>query len=131
MRIRNDTRRIKLSKKTPRIIIKQAGARGGKGPKGDPGKGLPPGGTDGQVLYKNSDESYDTEWRTPTYSDKNYVQNFTTSSTVSVNHNLNKYPSVTVIDSAGDEVQGEVIHTNMFQLTVKFNAPFSGRITCN
>ena len=33
-----------------------------KGDKGDPGEGVPTGGTTGQVLIKSSDADYDTEW---------------------------------------------------------------------
>ena len=32
--------------------------------KGDPGEGVPTGGTTGQYLRKKSDEDYDTEWAT-------------------------------------------------------------------
>ena len=37
-----------------------------RGPKGDPGVGIPPGGAAGQVLMKVSDTDYDTDWQTPT-----------------------------------------------------------------
>lgn len=37
-----------------------------RGPKGDPGVGVPPGGAAGQVLTKVSGADYDTGWRTPT-----------------------------------------------------------------
>lgn len=39
-----------------------AGADGGTGPQGDPGIGVPTGGTTGQVLAKATDTDYDTEW---------------------------------------------------------------------
>lgn len=43
-----------------------AGKFNGKpGVKGDPGVGVPPGGTTGQVLTKASGADYGTEWRTP------------------------------------------------------------------
>jgi hypothetical protein len=35
---------------------------GPQGPKGDPGYGVPPGGTEGQVLAKASNSDYDVEW---------------------------------------------------------------------
>ncbi len=35
-----------------------------RGPKGDPGVGVPPGGAAGQMLVKKSGSDYDTEWRT-------------------------------------------------------------------
>lgn len=43
-----------------------------------------------------------------------------------VNHNLNAVPAVTIIDSAGTEVEGEVTHTTPNQSVLRFNAPFSG-----
>ena len=47
----------------------------------------------------------------------------TTSNTWVINHNLNRYPSVTVIDSGGTIVQGTVIYNSNTQLTITF---FSG-----
>ena len=53
------------------------------------------------------------------------------SSTWSITHNLNKYPSVSVVDSSNEEVIGEVQHINPNSLTVKFSAPFSGKAFVN
>ena len=53
------------------------------------------------------------------------------SSTWSITHNLNKYPSVSVVDSSNEEVIGEVQHINSNSLTVKFSAPFSGKAFLN
>lgn len=44
-----------------------------------------------------------------------------------VSHNLNFYPSVTVFNSAGDQVEGNVVHTNETSLTITFSAPLSGK----
>lgn len=46
-------------------------------------------------------------------------------------HNLNKHPSVTVVDSAGSVVVGEVLYINENVLDVSFSAPFSGRAYLN
>ena len=43
-----------------------------------------------------------------------------------INHNLNKKPSVTVVDSAGSEVIGEVIYIDDNNLELHFSAQFSG-----
>lgn len=134
IRLNHTSNTAKTYKISPRIVVKQVGRRGEQGPqgsKGDTGYGMPTGGLTGQVLQKNSDNPFDFSWFTPSFLDKNYVLSFSVQSTVVVNHNLNKYPSVTVIDSAGDEVQGEVYHMNTSQLVLKFNAPFSGKVTCN
>lgn len=63
--------------------------------------------------------------------DKYYTQSFTTATTVVVPHNLSKYPAITIIDSAGDEVVGDVRHDSSNQVTLNFSAPFSGTVTCN
>ena len=53
------------------------------------------------------------------------------SSTWNITHNLNKYPSVSIVDSSNEEVIGEVEHINSNSLTVKFSAPFSGKAFVN
>ena len=55
--------------------------------------------TIGQVLAKSSSDSFDYKWISPAIADLNYTQDFTVTDTVTVNHNLNKFPSVSVIDS--------------------------------
>lgn len=49
----------------------------------------------------------------------------------SVTHNLGKYPSVSVIDSANEEVIGEVEHIDSNLLNIKFTAVFSGKAFIN
>ena len=64
--------------------------------------------------------------------DLNYVHNQIAAASVwNVVHNLGKYPSITVIDTANTEVEGDVnyIDQNTAQLT--FSAPFSGKAHCN
>ncbi len=41
-------------------------------------------------------------------------------------HGLDRYPSVTVIDSAGEEIDGDVRYVDANTITVTFAAPFSG-----
>lgn len=48
-----------------------------------------------------------------------------------ITHNLGKYPSVTIVDSAGDEVEGMVNHTSFSSLIVTFSAAFSGKAYLN
>ena len=43
-----------------------------------------------------------------------------------VNHNLGFKPNVTVVDSAGNIVEGEITYTNSNSLTVSFQSAFSG-----
>lgn len=60
-------------------------------------------------------------------SDSNYVHDQMVPSALWViQHNLGKFPSVTVFDSSGAEVEGFTAHTNAFRLTIEFSAAFSG-----
>jgi hypothetical protein len=43
-----------------------------------------------------------------------------------ITHNLNFNPNVTVVDSAGTNVEGEVQYINLNQLRVVFSSAFSG-----
>ncbi len=53
------------------------------------------------------------------------------STTWTVNHNMNKYPSVNIVDSANDEVTGEVKYNTLNQITITFTAAFSGKAYLN
>lgn len=46
-------------------------------------------------------------------------------------HNLNKYPAVSIIDSAGDEVVGNVHYDSVNQVTITFTGAFKGTATLN
>jgi len=64
--------------------------------------------------------------------DKNFVfTQGTPATTWTITHNLNKFPSVSVVDSANEIVYGEVIYTNTNSLTVTFTAAFSGKAYLN
>lgn len=54
-----------------------------------------------------------------------YTQS-TPSSTWVIEHALGGHPSVTVVDSAGTTVFGEVKYDSTTQVTVSFTVPFSG-----
>ena len=53
------------------------------------------------------------------------------SATWVVNHNLNKYCSVTVVDSADNIVVGEVLYNSLNQVTLTFAGAFSGKAFFN
>lgn len=75
------------------------------GPAGPPG---PPGtpGSGGDLAYTHTQLAPSTTWL--------------------VTHNLGKYPAVTVVDSGGTLVVGDVQHTSPNQLTITFTAAFGG-----
>lgn len=130
--IKQSNSNIRLTQLKYNIRFKSSGPRGLQGEKGDPGVGLPAGGSTGDIIVKQSDADYDFTYVSPNnLADKNYVQSFTTTTSVMVNHNLNKYPSVSVLDSAGDEVIGVVKYDTLDTLTLIFTDPFSGTVTCN
>lgn len=61
-----------------------------------------------------------------------YVHTQTVAAAVwTITHNLGKYPSVSIVDSANDEVIGEVRYTNTNQVVVTFSAAFSGKAFLN
>ena len=53
------------------------------------------------------------------------------SNTWTINHNLNKYPSITVQDSAGSIVVGEITYNNKNTITITFSGAFSGEAHLN
>ena len=48
-----------------------------------------------------------------------------------ITHNLHKYPSVTIVDSAGSVVMGEITYENKNKLKVTFTAEFGGSAYLN
>ena len=48
-----------------------------------------------------------------------------------VTHNLNRFPSVTVVDSAGDEIYANVDYVDANNLTVTFATPTTGTVYLN
>ena len=64
--------------------------------------------------------------------DANFVYTQSSPSAVWViNHNLNKYCSVTVVDSADNMVFGEVLYNSLNQVTLTFAGAFSGKAFFN
>ena len=53
------------------------------------------------------------------------------STTLNVNHNLGKFPSVTVIDTANTVVNGEYEYIDNNNITLKFSAAFAGKAYLN
>jgi hypothetical protein len=94
---------------------------------------VPTGGSSGQVLAKNSGTSFDMVWVNQVVAtDKHYefTQN-TATSVWNITHNLNTYPSITVVDSAGNEVEGSVQFTSSNTITITFSAGFAGKAYLN
>lgn len=89
------------------------------------------------ILYEggsgalNNNEYYGVA-RSVVNEDKTYKHTQSvSSSTWVVEHNLNKYPSVTVQDSAGSIVIGEITYNNKNTVTLTFSGAFSGEAHFN
>jgi hypothetical protein len=66
------------------------------------------------------------------YRDKHYKHIQSVSSNVwNINHDLYKHPSVTVKDSAGSTVIGEVEYVDLNNITITFSGAFSGEAYLN
>ncbi len=59
-----------------------------------------------------------------------YVQGVPSTSW-NIQHNLGKFPSITVIDSAGTVVNGEYTYIDINNVTLTFSAPFAGTAYLN
>jgi len=53
------------------------------------------------------------------------------SATWTINHNLGKYPSVTIVTSAGDEVEGDIDYTSINTVQLTFSGAFAGKAYLN
>lgn len=63
---------------------------------------------------------------------ENYVHDQQTASVSWViTHNMNKYPAVNIVDTANDEVIGDVKYNSLNQITITFTAAFSGKAYLN
>jgi hypothetical protein len=96
-------------------------------PIGGPGGGVPAGGSPGQVLSKLTASDYDTTWVTVAGAIASYRHVQTVSSAVwTIAHNLGFYPNVSVVDSSGREVIGEINYVSMNTVQITFSAAFGG-----
>lgn len=79
--------------------------------------------TTGKLVFKSAADGI---------GDKHYAHTQSeASATWVVNHNLGKYPSVSVVDSAGELVVGQVDYNSTSQATLTFVGAFSGKAYFN
>lgn len=68
----------------------------------------------------------------PNVGDKNFVYTQLVASSVwNVVHNLDKFPSVSVVDDDQNQVFGSVVYNTVNDLTITFNGAFSGKAYIN
>lgn len=63
--------------------------------------------------------------------DKHFEYTISGQTDLTVTHNLNKFPSITVIDSANDEVEGDYQYIDNNNVRLIFSAGFSGKAIFN
>ena len=51
----------------------------------------------------------------------------TASNTWTISHNLNFYPNVTVVDSAGTVIEGEIAYVSRSEIVLTFRSSFTGQ----
>jgi hypothetical protein len=86
-------------------------------------------GTAGQIL---SSTGVGTEWISATQADKTYIYVQSIPSVLwNINHNLDKFPSVSVVNINNVLLYGEVTYIDSNNLTIAFSAGFSGKAYMN
>jgi hypothetical protein len=83
------------------------GARGPQGIQGPPGTGTTPEEIVALTSYTHNQIASSTTW--------------------TVNHGLTFKPNVTVFDSAGTQLEAEIVHNDNNSLTINFSASMSGK----
>ncbi|MEN6295022.1 MAG: hypothetical protein ABFD61_02695 [Chloroherpetonaceae bacterium] len=64
--------------------------------------------------------------------DANYVHyQLSPASTWNVVHNLNKKPSIEIIDSASSKIEGDIVYIDDNNVQINFTSAFGGTATCN
>ena len=120
---------IKLLMQEYKKLQKLKGIPGTQGRQGEDGKSAY------EIAKEHGFTGTEAEWLESlkgTGGDKHYVHKQETSSdTWEVTHGLGKEPAVTVADSAGTEVIGEVEYVNLNKCILRFQAPFSGKAIFN
>ena len=81
-----------------------------------------------------ADKYYAMSFSPKGQTDKNYVSpnlNFSAGVAQTITHGLNKFPSVTVVDSGGSHIVGDVQHINENSFTITFTASFQAKVYAN
>lgn len=85
------------------------------------------GGANGEILLNSTLQMNNNILQTVTYIHRQDAA----SDTWNVAHNLNKYPSVSVIDSGDNVVYGDITYIDKNNLQIKFSAAFGGKAYLN
>jgi len=89
-----------------------------------------PGGGSGDMLSAVYDPIINAN--TAKKTDAGYVHDQPIAASVwNITHNLNKYPSITIVDTSGNIVEGEENFTDTNNVTISFSAAFAGKAYFN
>ena len=98
---------VTVSVPAPKVVTVGVGQGGAQGPKGDKGDKGDPGDAAGPIAYAHTQGVSNSVWV--------------------IQHNLGFYPNVTVVDSAGTIVEGEIEYTDVNNIRLTFSDSFSGK----
>jgi len=118
---------LKLTQSKKVIALRQVGRRGARGEPGQVQSLVAGTG----VIVDNTDPANPIISAPSSGNDKNFTYDFTSQASFTVTHNLAKYPSVTVFDSAWEQVEGSIDYLDINSVKIDFSAPFSGVLTLN
>ena len=66
------------------------------------------------------------------YSDKHYTHRQDVASDEwDITHNLDKYPSVSIVDSSGNNIYGNINYINVNRIKIYFQSAFTGKAYMN
>lgn len=86
----------------------------------------------GKILVIDENGNISTTNFSSVGDDKSYIYTQSSAAEIwQINHNLNKFPSVTIVDSSNSVVIGDIIYNDLNNLTVNFSAAFSGKAYLN
>lgn len=89
-------------------------------------------GSNSHQITANTEKIAELEAEIEEGADKNYIHKQQSASDMwTIVHNLGKFPSITVVDSAGTVVTGEIVLQTTEQAVISFNGAFSGKAYCN
>lgn len=91
--------------------------------------GIPAGGLQGQTLKKRSGNDYDAEWSTSGAAYYTHNQQSAATEWI-INHNLGRYPAISVMSVGLVEVLSDVVHVSANQARVYFSQPYAGLAQC-
>lgn len=139
------TSRIVADTKTNIVEVLEKGFAGPPGPTGPRGAGIVTGtgpptsnvGVDGDLYLDTATGDYygpkaNGQWPNSPITSANQTKRYVfnqpvATATWNITHSLGGRPSVTIVDSAGTTVIGEVVYNSDTSITVLFSAPFSGQ----